>query len=427
MNSKAFAVPRQMWYAEDELLLHFPESWEVVPCLMQGHNTPPLTSDHIRAAFNQPTGSPRLGELAKGKNKVVILFDDVSRSTRTSQFIPHILQELKAADIPDSAIRFICASGAHGALSYLDFHKKLGAEVMHKFPVYNHNPYENCSYVGQTSQGTKLYVNSEVMSCDLKIGIGSMAPHPQSGFSGGGKIILPGVSGMDSIDAYHRLEIEARETGRGNIVGPGNYTENPLVKDFNESARMASLDFKIDAIFNGKGQACALFVGEPQTEYFKAVEFAASHYATRPVPDTDIAVVNTYSKGNEAIIGLIMGIMMLTEKGGDLVLIMDCPAGQVVHYLLSSFGQVAKGRLFSAVNFQLPWIKRMIVLSPQSEKSMADWLAIPGTVWAKTWPEVLETLKQDYPHGAKVAIVPDGTIQYLSDMGASIMSKKFLE
>jgi nickel-dependent lactate racemase len=414
MNSKIFAVPRQMWYAEDELTLEFPESWELVPCLMKGHDTPPLTTSQIKTALDQPTGSPRLRELAKGKNKVAILFDDISRSTRTSQFIPHVLEKLKAADIPDSAISFICASGAHGALSYLDFQKKLGQEIMDKFPVYNHNPYENCSYVGQTSRGTKLYVNSEVISCDLKIGIGSVAPHPQSGFSGGGKIVLPGISAMDSIEAYHRLEIQARESGKGNTVGPGNYVENPLVKDFNEAARMAGLDFKLDAIFNGKGQACALFVGEPQAEYFKAVEFAVPHYATRPVPGTDVAVVNTYSKGNEAIIGLIMGIMMLAEKGGDLVLIMDCPTGQVVHYLLSSFGQVARGRLFSPVDFQLPWIKRMIVLSPQFEKSMTDWLAIPETVWAKTWPEVLKILKQDYPRGAKAAVVPDGTIQYLS-------------
>jgi len=403
-----------MWYAEEQLQLEFPESWDVVPCLMKGHDAPPLTPGQTKTALDQPIGSPRPRELAKGTSKVAILFDDVSRSTRTSQFIPYVLEELKAVDIPDSAIRFICASGAHGALSYQDFQKKLGQEIMDRFPVYNHNPYENCTHVGQTSQGTKLYVNSEVMSCDLKIGIGSVAPHPQSGFGGGGKIILPGISAIDSIEAFHRLEIRARESGKGNIVGPGNYAENPLVKDFSEAAKMARLDFKVDAIFNGKGEACALFAGEPQAEYFKAVEFAAPHYATKLVPGAQVAVVNTYSKSNEAIIGLIIGIMMLMEKGGDLVLIMDCPAGQVVHYLLCSFGEIAKGRLFSTVNFQLPWIKRMIVLSPQSEKSMTDWLAIPGTVWVKTWPDVLEILKLDYPNGAKAAVVPDGTIQYLS-------------
>jgi hypothetical protein len=105
---------------------------------------------------------------------------------------------------------------------------------------------------------------------------------------------------------------------------------------------------------------------------------------------------------------------MLMEKGGDLVLIMDCPAGQVVHYLLGSFGGKAKGRLFGAVDFQLPWLKRLVALSPQFERSTTDWIAIPNAVWVKTWSEVMDVIKQDFPNGARVAVIPDGTIQYLS-------------
>ena len=192
-----------------------------------------------------------------------------------------------------------------------------------------------------------------------------------------------------------------------------NYSENPLFKDFSEAAALASLDFKIDLILNGAGKACAIFCGNVQSEHAKAVQYAIEHYATKPVPGTEVAVVNTYCKGNEAIIGLIIGITMLVEKGGDLVLIMDCPSGQVVHYLIGSFGKAIKGRQFQCVNFSLPWLKRVIVLCPQFEHSMADWLAIPDTRWVKSWDGVLDILKQDYPSGAKAAIVPDGTTQYL--------------
>jgi len=197
-------------------------------------------------------------------------------------------------------------------------------------------------------------------------------------------------------------------------VGPGNYLENPMVKDFNEAAKMIGLNLKIDTIINGRGQPCAIFVGEPEAEYHEAVKFAVPHYATKPVPGADVVVVNTYCKGNEAAVGLIIGIPMLLEKGGDLVLIMDCPAGQVVHYLLGSFGGKAKGRLFSAVDFQLPWLKRLVALSPQFERSTTDWIAIPNAVWVKTWSEVMDVIKQDFPNGARVAVIPDGTIQYLS-------------
>jgi nickel-dependent lactate racemase len=414
MSTRAIAVPRQMWYEEGKLRLTFPESWEVVPCLMKGHDIPQITPKRIKAAFDNPIGSPRLKELAKGKNKAAIIFDDISRPTRVADLIPYVIKELEAAGISEQAIRFICAAGAHGAHTYQDFQKKLGQKIMDRFPVYNHNIYENCTYVGQTSQRTRLSVNSEVMSCDLKIGIGSVIPHPQSGFGGGGKIVLPGIASIDSIEAFHLLEIKAREGGRGNTVGLGNYLDNPMVKDFNEAAKMIGLDLKIDTVINGSGEPCAIFVGEPEAEYYEAVKFALSHYATKPVPGADVVVVNTYSKGSEAIVGLIIGIQMLMEKGGDLVLIMDCPAGQIVHYLLGSFGGKARGRLFNSVDFQLPWLRRFMVLSPQFERSTTDWLAIPDTIWAKSWSEVTGILKQDFPDGARVAVIPDGTIQYLS-------------
>lgn len=413
MHTKSISVPRRIWYEEDDQHLIFPDAWDAMLCLMQGHDAPRISARDIKSAIKNPLGNHPLRELAKGRNEVAIVFDDISRPTRVAEIVPHVLEELHAAGIPDKAIRFVCATGCHGAHTYTDFQKKLGNEIMDNFPVYNHNVYENCTYVSETTQGTKLWINSEVMACDLKIAIGSVVPHPQTGFGGGGKILLPGIASIDSIEAFHCLEFKAREEGRGNTVGPGNYAENPMVKDFTEAARLAGLDFKIDTLVNGKGEPCAIFAGTPETVYHEAVKLAVDHYATKSIPDADIVVVNTYCKGNEAIVGLLIGIPMLMAKGGDLVLIMDCPAGQVVHYLLGSFGAKAKGRLFSAVNFRLPWLKRVIVLCLQFEKATTDWLAIPDAIWVKTWEEVLEILRRDFPDKARVGIVPDGTVQYL--------------
>jgi len=103
MNAKTLAVPRQIWYEEGELQLEFPASWEVVPCLMTGHNAPHITPDQIRAAFNKPIGSPPLRELAQGKHEVAIIFDDISRPTRAAELIPYVLEELEAAGIPETA------------------------------------------------------------------------------------------------------------------------------------------------------------------------------------------------------------------------------------------------------------------------------------------------------------------------------------
>ena len=109
------------------------------------------------------------------------------------------------AGIGDGQIRFVCALGSHGALTRPDFVKKLGEEVVSRFPVFNHNLVGNCTLVGTTSLGTELYINSEVVGCDYKIAIGSRASR-SAGFGGGAKIILPGVASFETIRAMHRMK-----------------------------------------------------------------------------------------------------------------------------------------------------------------------------------------------------------------------------
>ena len=185
-------VPQLAWYGTKELELPLPDSWQVEVCNMAGYNRPAMKPDQIKASISNPIGMPPIRELAKGKKEVVIIFDDMTRVTRVAEIVPFVLEELAEAGIPDDRIRFIIALGAHGAVNRLDFVKKLGEETVARFTVYNHDAFVNSTYVGTTTNcGTKVYVNEEVMKCDLKIAIGSVVPHPMGGFGGGGKIILP--------------------------------------------------------------------------------------------------------------------------------------------------------------------------------------------------------------------------------------------
>jgi nickel-dependent lactate racemase len=161
-----------------------------------------LTEDGIRAAIENPIGGKPLRRLAEGRKEVVILIDDMTRPTKTHQYLPPILETLREVGIPRDNIRFIMASGSHGPYDRLDFVKKLGEEIVAEYQTYNHNPYEYLCYIGETSRGTPLYVNAEVMNCDLKIGIGTILFHRLMGFSGGGKMIMPGVSAL----RWHRTE-----------------------------------------------------------------------------------------------------------------------------------------------------------------------------------------------------------------------------
>jgi nickel-dependent lactate racemase len=402
-------VPQLLWYDNSEMELDFPPSWSIFFRPMRGGERRKLTHQEMEKTFRNPIGSKPVRELAKGKKEVVILFDDLARPTPVFEVLPMVLRELEGAGISDQQIRLIAALGAHGALTGNDFRKKLGEEVLDRFPVYNHHPFNYCNYLGKTSRGTPVSINREVMACDLKVGIGCIVPHSFSGFGGGGKIILPGVAHMDSIVYNHGTLVKEHP----DCVGVGKIDGNIPRLDIEEATRMAGLDLKIDTIVNLRGEITSLFVGDPILEHQEGMKLAKEVYATPPAQNMDIVVVNSYSKPNECAIAPFIGIPSLKEEGGDLVIIANEPAGQVVHYLFGEFGKCGEGGL------QLPQplptkVKRFIVLSPFKDHAGACFFGkIPSIRWVKTWEEVLDLLRTEWGEKANVAVYPDGTIQYL--------------
>jgi len=215
-------IPQLLWYDNSEMELDFPPSWSISFRPMKGGGRRKLIHQEIEKSFQKPISSKPIRELAKGKREVVILFDDLARPTPVFEVLPWVLRELEGAGISDQQIRLIAALGAHGALTANDFRKKLGEEVLDRFPVYNHCPFLNCKEIGKTSYGTKVEVNSEVMNCDLKIAIGQVVPHPIFGLSGGSKIIMPGVSSYQSVRAHHGRAPAARQQGGRTRTDPGH-------------------------------------------------------------------------------------------------------------------------------------------------------------------------------------------------------------
>lgn len=406
-------VPQLAWWGDIEAELTFPDRWNVTECRMAGHVAPPLDDAGFRKAFANPICSPKIRELARGKQNVVILFDDMSRGTRTYQIVPYVLEELAAAGVPDDNIQFICAPGTHGSLSSFEFAKKLGEDVIARFNVYNHNIYENCTYVGTTSRGTRISLNAEFMKADLKIGIGAIVPHPNCGFGGGGKLILPGIASLETILHNHGpVRTKSKESGVDANTGMGRYEHNAQLLDTLEACKMSGLHIKVDAILNIHRETVALFVGQPEAEYYAGAKAALKHYLT-PTPDhPDIVVANCYAKINEVSIAKVIGQSLLPESGGTLVLITNNPWGEVVHYLRRKFGNHTTGQGYRAPTLS-PKVKKFIVQMPYKNRASLDWLAPEETVtWARTWDDVLSLLKKEHPGAARVAVIPDGTNQY---------------
>jgi nickel-dependent lactate racemase len=381
---------------------------------MPGYKLPALKPQEIRAAVTNLMGLAPIRELARGKKEVVIIFDDMSRVTRTAQIVPFVLEELALAGIPDNKIRFICALGNHGASTRVDFAKKLGEDVVARFPVYNHNPFFNCSYVGTTSAGTKVHINDEVLKCDFKVAIGSVVPHPTTGFGGGGKIILPGVASIETAQAFHLVPMRARmEKWAKSAGGMGVFDNNPALQNVDEAAGLAGLDVKIDCLVNMWGETTAIFAGALGPTYAAAIDRAKSHYRTRRTEDENIVIANTFAKANEGVmIGLDTAASALNGRGGDVVVIANAPDGQVTHYLMGPFGQTSAGALRLLVRIP-QHVNHAIVYSEYPDLAGQGYVEKSDKVlFMNEWSQVVQALREFHGDKAKVAVYPNAEIQY---------------
>lgn len=405
-------VHEPFWYGGELLKLEIPEEWDLVECRMKGHDEPPLSKSEIEESFRNPVGSSEIRELAKGKRDAVIVFDDMTRGTRIYEFIPYVVNEIVEGGVSPSHIRFVMALGVHGARTRIDFSKKLGEEIVSKFPVYNHNPFFNFTDMGETSAGTKVQLNSEVAKCDLKIGVGSIVPHPMTGFGGGSKIILPGVASLDTI--YHN-HVVVGGYGPGYTphpsTGMGVERDNVILLDMDESAMLAGLDFKVDAIMNGKGETCKLFMGDPVEEHKVGVAFAKKHYVTEPEEKVDIVITNALTKSNESTLALWPGLRWI-RVGGAVILISNTPEGQVTHYLYGKFGGEIGGLAWSPKTDDLPY-DQLIIYSKYCE--LDPHLPIGNEkkqIWMSDWNEILKFIESNYGKNLRVAYYPCGEIQF---------------
>ncbi len=416
METQTIRVPQLAFYGDTELELTLPASWQVETRPMPGAAQPALSDAEVRAALQGAIGSPPLRELARGKRQAVILFDDIARPTPVERLWPFVIEELAAAGLGDDQVRMIVALGTHAPHSREELRRKVGEEALRRFPVYNHNCYQHCSYVGTTAQGTPVEVNDEVLACDLRIGIGSVLPHPSMGFGGGPKIILPGVCSLRTIRTHHTaLGARLTQEGHGATMRAG-VAEGPLWRDIADAARLAGLDFVVNSLLNQRRGVAALVAGHPVEAWRRGVEIARRHYATVPAHDADIVITNGYGKGNEAMIAAFAANLEVgaPPHSRDVVAISVAPQGVVVHYLTGDFGPATWYDRPKTVHRLPQGIRQMILYNPYPEMSNdAFFWAEPKPLELADWEEVLDVLVAAHPDGARVVVYPDLTVQYL--------------
>ncbi len=282
----------------------------------------------LDARLRNPIGAPSLWELAEGKRNAVVVISDVTRPVPNKVLLPSILRTLRDAGIPEECVTILVATGLHRPNLGDELAGMVGEEFVAAFRIVNHDARDGKSVrrIGTTSTGTPVFINAIYLDADLKITTGYIEPHIFAGFSGGRKLICPGIAGEETIKRNHSPRfIEHPLACEGSLKG------NPLHEELLEIAAMAGCDLAVDVTLNEQREITGIFAGDIFRAHDAGVAFVRDCVGSRVEAPADIVV--TTSAGYPLDTSFYQSIKGLTaalpavKTGGTIILAASCSEG----------------------------------------------------------------------------------------------------
>ena len=390
--------------ASSPIEIQLPDYWNIEFHTTPGDSYAPLGEKDTEAAVQNPIDLPALREFANGGKEVCIVFDDLSRPTPTAMMARVVLRELHSLGYTKDHIRFVCALGSHGAMSRDQMALKIGDDVLENYRVFNHNAFYHHTCIGKDYSGKDVYLNKQLLDCDVRIGLGSVCPHPMNGYGGGGKLLLPGMASIDTILSNHT---------RPGLAPMGEKHTCRMRQEIDDITSRIEPFFSIQAVMNSKLDMIGVFAGTLVGARNKAMELSSvANCLTKKANERkDVVIVNANAKTNETntVMNLVGHVL---KKGGDIVIINFNPYGHVIHYLSGPFGT-------SNTPLRPDWPERpkanwgrLIFYTPYPEASIKYNFQNPEkVVFSRTWNGVLDLLS-NRGAGTEVSVMCEGTNTY---------------
>ena len=291
------------------------------------HAGAPDERDALRAALSEPVSGPRLRELARPGQRVAISMCDGTRAQPRELMIPAVLDEL-AGIVPDSDVVILVATGTHRGNTDEELRAMLGDEVFERIEVVNHDARDPASLValGVRGNGVPVAINRRWVAADLRITTGFVEPHFFAGFSGGPKLVTPGLAGLDTVLVLHdAARIGDPRATWGVIYG------NPVHDDIRAAASAAPAHFSLDVILNSEQRIITAFAGETAPMHDAACA-AARRFAMAVVAEPFDVVVTSNSgfpldqNLYQAVKGM-SAAAKIVKDGGTIVCAAECRDG----------------------------------------------------------------------------------------------------
>ena len=391
----------------------------------------------IKTALRNPIGTSPLRKSIEPEQKVGISVCDITRPMPSKRILPVILNELK--HIHPSNITIFIATGTHRKNTHSELFSMLGELPMSGgYNIVNHDAFSqaNLTKVGVTKEHIPIFLNTDWIKTDFKITTGFVEPHFFAGFSGGPKMIAPGLAGFETIMKLHDSDMISNPNSKWGITHG-----NPIHDSIREIATLFPSDFTLDVTINKHHKITSVYAGEMFQVHKAACEFAHST-AMREVPEPFDIVVTTNS-GYPLDMNLYQAVKgmsaahQIVKKGGSIICAAECSDGIPDH---GSYGEILKSQaspqsllnMIEASDYQKhdQW-QVQIQASIQMENDVylkSGNLSTDQIIEAHFLPaddvskKVSELLSEKYRNGT-VCVLPEGpqTIPFLREVDRDIL------
>jgi nickel-dependent lactate racemase len=320
-------------YGKGEVSFEIPR--EELLCELVGTDSPAI--DDLKgsylAALDKPIDAPPLRELVGPGKKVAIIVSDITRAwQRNSETMPVLVDYLNQAGVSDEDITIVVGVGGHRANTDEEFVELCSDGVCRRIRVLNHDAWrdEDMVYLGKTSRGTEVSVNRIIQEADCMIMTGGVIYHYLAGFGGGRKSILPGVTGIKTIQQNHLYGLTDQVGGGTNPLSASGKTRgNPIHEDMMEIAAFTKPDFMINVVPNLEGELTSIFAGNWISAWDDACRMVEKIYGVEIEEQADIVIataggypkdINLYQSQKT-----IDNAVHAMKTGGVAVLMAECP------------------------------------------------------------------------------------------------------
>ncbi|GAB4452243.1 MAG: nickel-dependent lactate racemase [Armatimonadaceae bacterium] len=282
----------------------------------------------VRDGLANPIGTRPLAEAAQGKRNACIVVCDITRPVPNAVLLPPILEALEEGGISREQVTVLIATGTHRPNEGAELDTILGAELAQSLRVVNHvcTDRESHRHFGESPNGVPVYLDKTYTEADVRITVGLIEPHFMAGYSGGRKLIMPGIAALETIQAWHSPRFLEHPNATNGITDG-----NPVHEENTAIASLCPPDLIVDCTLDEEKRITGVFVGEMVAAWREGVRFAAGCVrATIPEP---VDIVVTSSAGfpldatfYQTVKGMV-GALPIVKPGGSIIIASECSEG----------------------------------------------------------------------------------------------------